>query len=74
MRSRREYALYELHLSMHDQAKFMSFKIDPIISNSKAEQGSSRALEFAELIHFCVHDLLRQSPEFTQDLQLQFLE
>src|SRR5437899_9791091 len=58
---------------MHHEPEFMPFKIDPVVPNAKALQNPSRPLEFAELINLRVHDLLRQTTKFTQNLQLQLL-
>jgi len=57
---------------MHQQAKFVTLEIHPIIAQTKAMQYSTGSFQFAELVQLRAHHLLRQTAEFTENLQLQF--
>ena len=76
LESRAEEKIFErvpAENAMHHQAQLVALKINPVISHAKPVQNSARPLEFSELIQLGLHDLLGQSAEFAQDLQLQFL-
>src|SRR5436190_12023278 len=58
---------------MDDNSQFVSFKIDAVIPNSKSVHYFSSSLEFAKAFKFCGHDFLRQSAEFTENIELEIL-
>jgi hypothetical protein len=59
--------------AVDDHAQVVPLEIDPVIADAEAVQDPARALEFAEVIQLGMHDLLGQSTEFAEDLELQFL-
>src|SRR5581483_4313406 len=59
--------------AMNDHAKVVALEINPVIPDAETVQAADRALQFAELIQFGVHDLLGQAAELAQDLELEFL-
>ena len=59
--------------AMNHQAQFVSFEINPVIPHPETMQRASGALEFSKLIHFGLHNLLRQPAKLAQDIQLEIL-
>src|ERR1019366_7789113 len=59
--------------TVHHQAELVPLEIDAVIADAEPVQDASGALEFAELVQFGVHDLLRQATKLAEDLKLQFL-
>src|SRR5713101_8511 len=58
---------------MHDQAQFVAFKINPVITQPKAVQRPAGPLEPAKSLQISAHHFLRQAAKLPQDVQLQFL-
>ncbi|HWF18341.1 MAG TPA: hypothetical protein VG754_03695 [Verrucomicrobiae bacterium] len=58
---------------MNDQPQIVPLEINPVIPHPEPMQNTTRPLEFAELVHFCVKNLLRQAAKFAEDVKLQFL-
>jgi len=54
------------------EAQFVPLKINPVIADAEPMEDPAGAFQFAELIQFSLHDLLREAAEFAKDLQLQF--
>src|ERR1700722_14813448 len=59
--------------AVNNEPKFVTFKIDSIIPHAETMEGPARPLKFAKRVQFRVQHLLRQSPELTQNVQLQLL-
>ena len=58
---------------VHNEAEGMAFKINAIIAEPEAMERFAVALEFAEMFHLSVQDLLGEAAEFAEDIELQFL-
>ena len=58
---------------MHDNSQLMPLKINAIIPQPKPVQNLPVPLQFPKPLEIRSHDLLRQSAELAQNVQLQFL-
>jgi hypothetical protein len=58
---------------MHDHAQFVPLEVNAVVAHAEPVQRPPRAFQFAELVQFGVHHLLRQAAKLAEDLQLQFL-
>lgn len=58
---------------VNKESKFVTLEIDPIVADAEPMQSAAGPFQFAEGIQLGLHDLLRQTAEFAQDLELQFL-
>jgi hypothetical protein len=56
--------------SVNDQAQLVAFEVNAVISDAKSVQGASSAFEFAKLVEFGMHQLLRQAAKLAKNLQL----
>ena len=56
--------------SVHDQAEFVAFEINPIVPNPEAVQGASFAFQLAEPFQLGGHDFLGEAAEFAKDGEL----
>lgn len=61
------------HDAMNDDAQFVPLEIDPVISQTKPVQDATISFQSTVLFEVRLDDFLRQSPEFAQDVELQFL-
>lgn len=57
---------------MDQQSQFVPLKIDAVIADAEAMENATGAFELAEVIQLRVHDLLRQTAKFAENLQLEF--
>jgi hypothetical protein len=59
--------------AMNEHAEVVLLEIDPVIAEAQAVQDVAIAFQFAEVLQFRGHHLLRHAPEIAEDLQLEIL-
>src|SRR5688572_1836681 len=58
---------------MHQHAKIVSLKVNPVIPDPKTMQRLAATLQFAKIIQLGGDHLLRQAAKLAENLELQFL-